>query len=48
MSARIRHISLNGQPYYVVEFGEDFVLFNFISPAMLYCTVDLNIPYEVI
>jgi hypothetical protein len=46
--AKIRAISLGGQPYYVVEFGGDFVLFNFLSPAMLYCTMDLNIAYEVV
>jgi hypothetical protein len=46
--ANIRPISLNGQTRYVVEWGEDFVLFDYLSPAILYCEIDLQQPYEVI
>ena len=35
MSAKIRPITLNGQTRYVVEFGQDFMLFNHMSLAIL-------------
>jgi hypothetical protein len=45
--AKIRPISLHGSTKYIVEFGEDFMMFDFLSAAMLYCTIDLDAEYEV-
>lgn len=46
--AKIRPISLHGKTQYVVEWGQEFIMFDFLSAAMLFCIIDLHAEYEVV
>lgn len=40
--AKIRPISLHGIPYYLVEWGDDFVMFYSEDAATMFLVIDLE------
>ncbi len=46
--AKIRLVALGSATKYVVEYGEDFQVFDSMTQAILYCMRDLGLDCEVV